>query len=205
MSPQRDETSRTTREAVCALASSRDSTSERRKRKVSKMNVIVYVAMSVNGKISNKQGVPDWLSPEFEAGFGSIGQRAKAVIMGKTTYNFLAPDYLPLKNEGTLVVLTHDTETKALQPNVLFTDKQPREIISLLEARGHTECVIIGGTATIDTFMKAGAVNELILVVEPVIFGRGLPLLNEDLECRLTLMKVEKLNENTLQLHYSCS
>ena len=110
------------------------------------MKAIVYLAMSVNGMISNKQSVPDWLSPEFEAGFMAICQRAKAVIMGKTTYNFLAPDYLPLKDEGTLVVLTHDTSIRPQQSNVLFTDKQPKEIFSLLEARNHTECVIIGGT-----------------------------------------------------------
>jgi hypothetical protein len=30
----------------------------------------------------------------------AISQRAQAVIMGKTTYNILWPDYLPLKEEG---------------------------------------------------------------------------------------------------------
>jgi dihydrofolate reductase len=48
-------------------------------------------------------------------------------------------------------------------------------------------------------------VNELILVVEPVVFGKGLPLLNEDLDRHLALVDVKKLNENTVQLHYSCS
>jgi dihydrofolate reductase len=43
----------------------------------------------------------------------------------------------------------------------------------LLESRGHTEAVIIGGTATIDAFMAGGLVDELILVVEPVLFGKG--------------------------------
>ena len=169
------------------------------------MKVIVYLAMSVNGMISNKRNVPDWLSKEFEAGFASICQRTEAVVMGKTTYNFLAPDYLPLKDHGTLLVLTHDTSTRASQPNVVFSDKKPSELIALLETRGHTECVIIGGTATVDTFMKAGLVNELILVVEPVVFGKGLPLLNEDLERRVALLDVKKLNENTVQLHYTCS
>jgi dihydrofolate reductase len=169
------------------------------------MKISIYLATSANGMISNKRNVPDWLSQEYGMGFMSICQRTKAVIMGKTTYKILAPDHLPLKDEGTLVVLTHDTSAKAAQPNVLFTDKKPQEIISVLEARGHTEAVIIGGTATVDAFMKAGLVDELILVVEPVVFGKGLPLLREDLDRRLALLDVKKLNDSTVQLHYSFS
>ena len=169
------------------------------------MKLSIYLAMSANGMISNKRNVPDWLSQEYGVGFMSICQRTKAVIMGKTTYNILAPDYLPLKDEGTLVVLTHDTSAKAPQPNVLFTNKKPKEIISELEVRGHTEAVIIGGTTTVDTFMQAGLVDELILVVEPVVFGKGLPLLGEDLDRRLALLDVKKLNDSTVQLQYSLS
>jgi dihydrofolate reductase len=88
---------------------------------------------------------------------------------------------------------------KSPQANVLFTDKKPMEILSLLEARGHTEAVIIGGTATVDAFMKAGLVDELILVVEPVLFGKGLPLLNQDLDRRLVLLDVNKVNQNTVR------
>jgi dihydrofolate reductase len=169
------------------------------------MKISLYLATSANGMISNKRNVPDWLSQEYGMGFMSICQRAKAVIMGKTTYKILAPDHLPLKDEGTLVVLTHHTSAKAVQPNVLFTDKPPQEIISVLKARGHTEAVIIGGTATVDAFMKAGLIDELVLVVEPVVFGKGLPLLREDVDRRLALLDVKKLNDSTVQLHYSLS
>ena len=65
------------------------------------MKLSIYVASSANGLIANSKGVPDWLSPEFGEGFMSICQKTKAVIMGRTTYNFLSPANLPLKNEGT--------------------------------------------------------------------------------------------------------
>ena len=135
------------------------------------MKISVYLATSVNGMISNSRNVPDWLSQEYGMGFMSICQRTKAVIMGKTTYNILAPDHLPLKDDGSLVVLTHDTSMKSPQANVLFTDKKPREILSLLEARGHTEAVIIGGTATVDAFMNAGVVDELLIYFAPHMLG----------------------------------
>lgn len=168
------------------------------------MKTIIYLAASANGLISNNRNVPDWLSQEYGQGFMTISQRTQAVIMGKTTYNVLAPDYLPIK-EGSLVVLTHDTKAEPAQSNVLFTEDSPEKIIEQLTAKGHTEAVIIGGTQTVTAFIKAGLVNEIILVVEPVIFGSGLPLLKglEEAEYQLSLLDVNKLNNNTVQLHYS--
>jgi len=167
------------------------------------MKITVYLAASANGKISNQRNVPDWLSQEYGQGFMNISQQTKAVIMGKTTYNILAPDYLPLKNEGALVVLTHDTTARPAQSNVVFTDKTPQAIVAQLEGQGYSEAVIIGGTATVSEFMKARLVNELILVVEPVLFGAGLPLLKDvDHETKMSLLDVKKLNDHTVQLHY---
>src|SRR5688572_21378539 len=106
------------------------------------MKLRVYLAVSANGLISNKRNIPDWLSEEFSQGFMDICQQSRAVIMGKTTYNYLAPDHLPLRNEGTLAVLTHDTSAERVQPNVVFTDKNPEGIAAMLESRGYSEAVI---------------------------------------------------------------
>lgn len=166
------------------------------------MKVIIYLAASANGMISNSKNVPDWLSPEYGQGFSAISQRTQAVIMGKTTYNVLSPDYLPLK-EGSLVVLTHDTKATPSQSNVWFTSDSPEKIIAQLATNGHTEAVIIGGTQTVNTFVKAGLVDEIILVVEPVLFGRGLPIVEEvETDYKLSLSDVKKLNDHTVQLHY---
>jgi dihydrofolate reductase len=167
------------------------------------MNISVYLASSINGMISNKANVPNWLSQEYGQGFLAICQRMKAVVMGKTTYEILIPDHLPLKDEGTLIVLTHDTAAKSSQSNVVFTDRTPQEIVRILEERGHHEAVIIGGTQTVSEFVKSGLVDELYLVVEPVLFGTGLPLLRDvDAEYKMTLLDVQRLNTHTVQLHY---
>jgi dihydrofolate reductase len=167
------------------------------------MKIIIYLAASANGLISNNRNVPDWLSPEYGQGFMAISQRTQAVIMGKTSYNILSPDYLPLKEGGSLVVLTNDTKAVPSQSNVLFTNDSPEKIIAQLGAKGHTEAVIIGGTQTVSTFLKSGLVNELVLVVEPVLFGKGLPLVKDvDFEYKLSLFDIKKLNDNTIQLHY---
>lgn len=168
------------------------------------MKISVYIAISANGLISNQRNVPDWLSQEYSQGFMEICQRTKAVIMGKTTYRILAPDYLPLKDSGTTVVLTSDTQLVPPNPTVLFTNQKAAGIVSSLEQKGHTEAVIIGGTLTISEFMNAGLVDDILLVMEPVFFGNGLPLFkNSEFELKLRLESVAKKNGNTVQIHYS--
>lgn len=166
------------------------------------MKIIIYLAVSANGMISNKRNVPDWLSPEYGKGFLEICRRTKAVIMGKTTYNILAPDDLPLKDEGKLLVWTHDTMVKAPQKNITFTDFQPAEMVQLLESEGYPEAVIIGGAATVTAFIKAGYAHELVMVMEPRLFGGGLNLIEDIGEVSMELQDVERLGENTVQLRY---
>jgi dihydrofolate reductase len=167
------------------------------------MKISIYIAVSANGFISNARNVPDWLSHEYEQGLFSICQKYKAVIMGKTTYNILAPNYLPLTTEGTTVVLTTDKRANSENPTVVFTQNNVSEITQMLIEKGHNEAVIIGGAMTISEFMNAGLVSDIYFVIEPVVFGSGLSLLKGiDLEFKLKLLEVTKLNENTVQLHY---
>lgn len=167
------------------------------------MRISIYIAVSANGMISNSRNVPDWLSPEYEQGFMEICQRTKAVIMGRTTYNILAPDYLPLGQEGTTVVLTTDEQVKSDNPTVVFTKSNAPEIAEMLSGKGHDQAVIIGGAVTMSAFVNAGLVDDIYFVMEPVLFGSGLPLLkNVELEAKLQLLEVTKLNNNTVQLHY---
>lgn len=167
------------------------------------MKISIYIAASANGLISNSRNVPDWLSPEYGAGMMAICQEYKAVIMGRVTYDILAPDYLPLTHEGTTVVLTNNEDAKSGNSTVVFTKNEPAAIVQLLTDRGHTNAVIIGGTATISTFINAGLVSDIYFVIEPVLFGSGLPLLKDvTAEFKLNLVEVTKLNGNTVQLHY---
>ncbi|GAB3911821.1 dihydrofolate reductase family protein [Mucilaginibacter boryungensis] len=167
------------------------------------MKISVYIATSANGLISNSRNVPDWLSPEYGQGMYAISQKFKAVIMGKTTYNIIAPDHLPLKEEGTTIVLTTNDTAKPDNPTVKFTKEGPVKIKKMLEREGYADAVIIGGTMTISQFINAGLVDEIYFIVEPVLFDGGLPLLkNVTGELKLNLLQVSKLNGNTVQLHY---
>jgi riboflavin biosynthesis pyrimidine reductase len=52
---------------------------------------------------------------------------------------------------------------------------QPRSVIDALYARGLRRILIEGGAMTISSFIAAGAVDRLHLLVAPVILGSGKP------------------------------
>jgi dihydrofolate reductase len=167
------------------------------------MKISIYIAISANGFISNSRNVPDWLSNEYGEGLYAMCNEYNAVIMGKTTYNILAPNYLPLKDRGTTVVLTSDKNSKSENPTVVFTRDNPLAIVKNLEAKGHTKAVIIGGAMAIKEFVNAGLVDDIYFVFEPVLFHAGLPLLKDvNLDFKLRLLEMKKLNDNTVRLHY---
>ena len=123
--------------------------------------------------------------------------------MGRASYDILAPDYLPLKTEGTTVVLTTNKEAKSTNPTVIFTQDNPTEIVRMLKSKGYAEAVIIGGAMTMSAFLNANLVDDIYLVVEPVLFNTGLPLLQGvKVDYKLRLLDIDKLNNNTVQLHY---
>lgn len=168
------------------------------------MNISIYIATSVNGFISNSRNVPDWLSPTYGEGFFNICLKRRAVIMGKKTYDILAPDNLPLKDNGISVVMTSNTAANPTNPTVVFTSDSPKEIVSMLQGKGFSEAVIIGGTTVMSEFVNAKLVNDIFMVVEPVLFGSGgLPLLKDvGLDYKLKLVGSPKFNNDTVQLHY---
>jgi dihydrofolate reductase len=168
------------------------------------MKISIYIATSINGYISNSRNVPDWLSSQYGQGLFAICREKQAVIMGKKTYDILAPDNLPLQDSGITVVLTSQTEVQPANPTVVFANESPAKIVAMVEEKGFSEAVIIGGAATISDFLNAGLVNDLFVIVEPILLGgECLPLLRDvPADYKMQLVDSTRLGDSTLQLHY---
>ncbi|HLL60517.1 MAG TPA: dihydrofolate reductase family protein [Candidatus Nitrosocosmicus sp.] len=166
------------------------------------MKVILYMAITINGLIAKENGDSDWVSEEDTEQFIKKCRETGAVIMGRHTYDILYPNDLPLK-QGIHVVLTKNKSLISDKPTVIFTDKTLKDILSMLEEKGYKEACIIGGSQTVSQFVAQGLVDEVYLDVEPLFFGKGIPLIKDaDFEYKLKLLELKKLNENTVQLHY---
>ena len=70
------------------------------------------------------------------------------------------------------------------------------------ESNGYDKAMVAGGTLA-TSFLKNGLVNEIYLNIEPIVFGKGIPLFsNENFEKKLKLLQVKRFSENEVRLHY---
>jgi dihydrofolate reductase len=140
----------------------------------------------------------DWTSPEDKQFYVDTIKRTRAVVMGLRTFQTFTryPKGLKFvlytsKPEDFVNPKPHLIETWA-------TKEDPKTVIETLAREGYEEVAICGGASIYTMFLKAGLVDQLDLTIEPVMFGRGVPLLSEEVNVQLELAEAKNLSAQTL-------
>ena len=174
-------------------------------------NVLMFIKMmmaaTINGKITKGDDpIPaHWTSPEDHYRFQRAVQTAELLIIGRGTYD-VGPDYfarLPVK----VAIMSRSAtpaEAKKLPPNVRFFNKTPEQMVELIKKSKLSRILVAGGSVVNRDFLKAGLVDEILLTLEPHVFGSGKPLVAEgDFTSQFRLENVQWANPNgTLFLSY---
>ena len=73
----------------------------------------------------------------------------------------------------------------------------------MLESVGVDEAIIGGGRAVAHSFMRDGLVDEVVIDLQPVAFGTGVPMFGDAMDpAHLELLDSHALNDNVLRLRY---
>ncbi len=132
-----------------------------------KINVQLYVAMSVDGFIATQSGDSDWVSDSEN--FDSTLEQAGCYIVGGETYRQYSPDLFPIEGLQQ-VVITADSNLAET------TSTSPQEALQLLEAKGYDKVVVVGGAQTWASFINASLANTLTVEIEPLMIGTGMTI-----------------------------
>ena len=160
--------------------------------------VTLIMAMTADGKIAkNSTQLANWTSHEDKKLFVEISKQHGVIMMGENTFNTF-PKPLP----GRLNVVFTKQENPEEINEVKWVSGEPEKVLEELEILGYKSALLGGGATLNSLFLKNKLINEIILTVEPKIFGSGLSLFNEDIDADLELITMEKLNENTIMLKY---
>ena len=163
------------------------------------MKIILIMAQSLDGKISrSSEEFIDWTGSADKKMFAEITKRAGVIIMGSKTFDTIGKPLPGRKN----IVLTRNTQRKSESPNLIYTDKQPQELIQQLEKEGYSEAAVVGGAQINTLFARENLIDEYLITVAPTIFGQGLSLFTEALDIDLELVASTVLEKKFLLLKY---
>lgn len=172
------------------------------------MTILIYIATSIDGFIADADGGIDWLenipNPDHsDFGFSDFVARIDAIVMGRKTFEKVLtfPEWPYTK--PVFVLTNSDLQASPhLSGKVTFLSGESREIVRKLSQKGYQNLYIDGGV-TIQGFLKADLVDEMIITTIPVILGKGIPLFG-DLQEKLqfTLTKSEVLGSSLVKNYY---
>jgi len=147
------------------------------------INCCVFIATSFDGFIARSDGDISWLTnPSYtieseDFGFAEFFTQVDTMVMGRKTYEtalgFAEWPYLGKR----VVVLSHASPDIPLNlaDSVEWMTGTPDEVLSRLEATGAHHVYVDGGQ-TIQGFLQAGLIDEIIITTIPILLGGGIPL-----------------------------
>ncbi len=158
------------------------------------MKASVYIATSLDGFIARENGEIDWLSGEGSEGSGEdygykeFMDTVDVVVMGRNTYEkVLTFGEWPY---GTRPVVVLSSRAVTIPEHIAqFVESMPcspLSLVSQLSERGARHLYVDGGK-TIQGFLNAGLIQQLILTRIPILIGSGIPLfgpLKHDIKLR---------------------
>ena len=142
--------------------------------------VVLYLAVSLDGYLADRAGGVGWLSgPDgawegVENSYPEFLRGVDTVVMGWNTYRQVAEELAPeewLYRDLTSYVVTHRTPP----PNgeVIFTHEAPAALIRRLRAGAGRKSWICGGADLAGQLLEEDLIDRLHLTVTPVLLGGG--------------------------------
>ena len=172
------------------------------------MTTYVYIAASLDNYIAGPDGSLDWLydipnPTQSDYGFAEFLRGIDAVVMGRNTFETVLgfdawPYFIPVfALSRSLNALPGNTAGKAE-----LIRGEPVEVVQVLGARGFHNLYVDGGR-TIQGFLEADLIDELIITRVPILLGGGVPLFGSlQREMKFRLVSTEPLNETLVKSHY---
>jgi dihydrofolate reductase len=163
------------------------------------MKVILLMAVTVDGMIArDSTQLVDWTGNADKKYFVQITKKAGVMIMGSRTFDTIGKVLPGRKN----IVMTRDKKRVSTDKDLIFTDRNPIEIVNYIEKQGFESFALIGGSVVNTLFIKENLINEVHVTIVPRLFGKGLALFDETMDIHLELLDVEKINGTHILLKY---
>ena len=160
--------------------------------------IVLYIAMSLDGYIADKNGGVDWLCghDENNQNMGSYPEFIKTVdtvILGYKTYHQIVTDLSPeswIYSGMKSYVITHKKHIST--DEIVFTDHNIGDLISELKKRDGKNIWICGGASITNQLIALDLIDRYCITIIPTILGDGVQLFEkQEYEKKLILVSTQ--------------
>lgn len=165
--------------------------------------VILFIAVSVDGYIADINKKTNWLSGQNPnqndmLTYQEFIENIDTIIMGYSTYNQvineLSVDNWTYSNQKTYV-LTTKTNLKAPHKNIEFWNDSLEQLINKVKKETNKNIWICGGASIVNQLLKLDLIDKFHLNIIPTILGDGIKLFDK-LKSKIDLKLIETKNYN---------
>jgi dihydrofolate reductase len=139
----------------------------------------VFVGTSIDGFIARRNGAFDFLPADGGEphGYEEFIASVDALVIGRNTFEVVAafPEW-PYGDKRIVVLSSKTLDLSGVRGGIVEQmTGDPAGIVSKLAASG-VQHIYVDGGITIQSFLRAGLVQRLIITRVPVLIGEGIPL-----------------------------
>lgn len=168
--------------------------------------IILYIAVSLDGYIATKDGGVDWLSIAEDAredyGYSAFYDSVDALLMGRHTYEqILGFGDWPYAGKTSYVMTSRALSCE--RGDVQFVSNDIAKLVERINATAHQRVWLAGGGQLASHFHQQRLITEYQLFVIPVTLGGGIPLFlaHQGMQ-RLELTHSQAYPKGVVELHY---
>ncbi|MES1215597.1 MAG: dihydrofolate reductase family protein [Bacteroidota bacterium] len=183
-----------------------------------KLTLVVHI--SLDGFVAGENGELDG----FEAGEENLQfvckltEKADAALFGRISYQLLDHhwptakdhpdatkseiDYSTWYNKATKIVISRTIKDEDLLNTIVISNNVPAEVVKLKEKAGK-DILIFGSPSVSQVLIKSDLVDSYWIFINPVIFGKGIPLFEGLTEkSKLKLLATKQFQNGEIALNY---
>lgn len=166
-----------------------------------KTKIIMDMAISIDGYVADRRNNVPWTEPIWSKYYEFV-RRCGCLIVGRKTYNLMSSEEGELEKLGKSIVIVLSRKPRKDLDRIKFV-KTPEKALQLCKQLGCSEIVLGGGTKCNEAFLKKNLVDEIILDIEPIILGNGIPLFETVKPTHVRLVETKLLSlRGHVRLHY---
>ena len=163
--------------------------------------VVLYIAMSLDGYIADKNGGVNWISGDGSdadnaGSFPEFIETVDTIVLGYRTYRQiiteLSPDHWPYLGKKSYV-LTHRTceNTK----DIMFKNNDIKKLLVEIKAQSGKDIWVCGGADIVNQLIHFDLIDLYWITIIPTLLGEGIRLFQPfDSRKRLRLLSVKSYN-----------